>query len=506
MALPKGWDIAKIDDICNLNMGQSPPSSSYNDNSQGLPFFQGKTDFQELYPKIRKWCSNPQKVAQKDDVLMSVRAPVGPVNLAPTECCIGRGLAALSPKGTIKTRYILYMLRFLESDIAKLGTGTTFNAISKKIIQDYKIPVAPINEQMRIIDKIENIFSNLDAGVLLLKKAKDKLKNYRASILKAAVDGKLTEQWREMNPPSESASQFLERILLERRRKWEEDQLAKYAEKGQAPPKNWREKYKEPVQPDTSSLPPLPEGWCWATVSQIGAPSEQPVLTGPFGSTLGQNDFIQSGVPLLTIGCLKESGLTINKAFYITEDKAKQLDRYRVKTGDILFSRQASVGRASYVTEKYTGAVINYHLMRLRLDEACINPLYLVYYIQGARVVKEYLRNVNHGATRDGINTNQLLSMPVAVPPVLEQKEINNLVNKHLYLYLKLIQITEIQIKRAYYLRQAILKKAFEGKLVPQDPNDEPASVLLARIREEGKATKDNTTKTKRKKAGKKNV
>ncbi len=165
------------------------------------------------------------------------------------------------------------------------------------------------------------------------------------------------------------------------------------------------------------NLPELPEGWCWATVEQIGDPTEQIVLTGPFGSTLGREDFIPEGIPLLTIGCLTQQGLSLEKAFYISEEKAFELERYRVRQGDLLFSRMASVGRADLVPKELEGSVINYHLMRLRLPSTRINPLYFISFVRGANKVTEYIRDVNHGMTRDGINTSQLLNMPIAVPP-----------------------------------------------------------------------------------------
>ncbi|MBW1894556.1 MAG: restriction endonuclease subunit S, partial [Deltaproteobacteria bacterium] len=109
--LPENWDIAKIEDICTVILGQSPSSSSYNINGEGLAFFQGKAEFGAFYPKTVKWCTEPKKTALKNDILISVRAPVGPTNLSPTECCIGRGLAALRPNDGMLYKYLLYYLR-----------------------------------------------------------------------------------------------------------------------------------------------------------------------------------------------------------------------------------------------------------------------------------------------------------------------------------------------------------------------------------------------------------
>ena len=113
------------------------------------------------------------------------------------------------------------------------------------------------------------MFSNLDVGVAALARARGKLKLYRASVLKAAVEGALTAEWRQQNPQIEPSGELLKRILIARRRRWEEGQLRKFEEKGKSPPKNWKAKYKEPVSPSSADLPSFPEGWCWATVDQL---------------------------------------------------------------------------------------------------------------------------------------------------------------------------------------------------------------------------------------------
>ena len=133
------------------------------------------------------------------------------------------------------------------------------------ILRPLPVPVAPLNEQRRIVDALDELFSDLDAGVAALERVQAKLKHYRAAVLKAAVEGALTAEWRAQHPATEPASALLTRILAERRRRWEETQLQKFKEAGKEPPKNWKAKYKEPVAPDMTSLPLLPNGWCWVS-------------------------------------------------------------------------------------------------------------------------------------------------------------------------------------------------------------------------------------------------
>jgi type I restriction enzyme S subunit len=233
-------------------------------------------------------------------------------------------------------------------------------------------------------------------------------------------------------------------------------------------------------------LPSLPPGWGWATVEALAKSGEQPVLTGPFGSTLGREDFVSTGVPLLTIGCLTESGVTLDKAFYITPEKAVQLDRYQVFRGDLLFSRSASVGRAGLISKELEGSVINYHLMRLRLEASIIDPRFFIYFVRGSSVVSAYLREVNHGATRDGINTTDLLAMPVAVPPSRTQLRIVAKIEElfsDLDAGVAALERIRANLKR---YRAAVLKAAVEGRLTEEwrakHPKTEPASKLLERI------------------------
>jgi Restriction endonuclease S subunits len=252
-------------------LGQSPPSSTYNENGDGLPFYQGKLEFGDMYPTPRKWCTAPKKTAEKGDVLISVRAPVGPTNVCPEKSCIGRGLVAIRGLGGVETLFILYLMRAFERDLTEKRTGTTFDAITGDVLKEFVIPLPPFPEQHRIVAKIEELFTKLDAGVEALKKVKAQIKRYRQAVLKYAFEGKLTEKWRvemaspvsEMTsfrkmssliPPSptpvEPASVLLERIREERK-------------------KDAKGKYKELLPPDTLDLPELPEGWVWTRLEEI---------------------------------------------------------------------------------------------------------------------------------------------------------------------------------------------------------------------------------------------
>ena len=178
----------KLKDCCTIIAGQSPNSTFYNTDGIGLPFFQGKADFGVLYPTIRVYCSEPKKVAEKDDILLSVRAPVGATNLSPGKVCIGRGLTAIRPNKELNAKYLLYFFKYYEVQLSQQGTGTTFKAITQDIVKNVEAPVPPFQEQKRIVARIEELFSQLDAGVETLKKTKAQLAVYRQAVLKEAFE------------------------------------------------------------------------------------------------------------------------------------------------------------------------------------------------------------------------------------------------------------------------------------------------------------------------------
>ena len=150
--------MAKLDQICRLNMGQSPDSSSYNENGNGMPFFQGNADFGKIHPNVRVWCSAPTKVAHAGDVLISVRAPIGALNIADRECCIGRGLAALTVNEEICNKdYLWYAIASKVDELNSKGTGSTFKAISKSVLAETEIPLLPLAEQQSVAGQLSKV-------------------------------------------------------------------------------------------------------------------------------------------------------------------------------------------------------------------------------------------------------------------------------------------------------------------------------------------------------------
>ena len=209
--LPPGWKWATVNEVSHVLLGQSPPGSTYNRVGYGSPFFQGKAEFGSFYPEVSKWTTQPKKIATAGSILVSVRAPVGPTNIAPFDCAIGRGLAALHPLGEISTEYLLWAMRHTDTMLAKQGTGSTFDAVTGAQLKAHYLPIGPLAEQARIVAAIEECFSRVDEAKSSLERCQQRCKVLRRAVLAAAFSGRLVEQ----DPNDEPASVLLERITAE---------------------------------------------------------------------------------------------------------------------------------------------------------------------------------------------------------------------------------------------------------------------------------------------------
>lgn len=500
--LPAGWALPAVEDVCVVTQGQSPPGDTYNTTQDGMPFFQGKAEFGDVYPAPVKWCNAPTKLAEPEDVLISIRAPVGPTNLAPAKCCIGRGLAAIRPLAGAPSRYFLYVLRATVAELTAKATGSTFEAISGRDLRSHRIPLAPLPEQRRIVAEIEKHFTRLDAAVAALERTRANLKRYRASVLKAACEGRLVpteaELARAEGRDYEPADVLLERVLQERRTKWEADQLERMKTAGKQPKDDkWKSKYQEPVAPDTNDLPELPEGWAWATVDQAS-------LSVQYGSSAKTNED-DEGVPVLRMGNIVDGRLDTGNLKYLPTEH-REFPELLLSNGDLLFNRTNSaelVGKSAVYGGHPAPCSFASYLIRVR-PASSVAPDFLAYYMNSPHG-RTWIRSVvSQQVGQANVNGTKLKASRIPLPPRLEQWRIVEEVERRISVLNELDAVAELAVRRAERLRQAILKRAFEGKLVPQHPNDEPASVLLERIRAERKEEAVQAIPHRKRRAGRK--
>ena len=337
-----------------------------------------------------------------------------------------------------------------------------------------RISIAPTNEQRRIVAKIEELFSDLDAGVVALGRVRANLKRYRAAVLKAAVEGKLTEDWRASHPDTEPASVLLERILADRRRQWEGDQLAKFAQESKQPRKGWREKYPAPLPPDTSDLPELPIGWKWASLDSLCC------LIADIDHNMPRA--VASGVKFLSAKDLLDDGTLnfTNDVKMISEEDFTRLSRKaQPRHGDIIYSRiGARLGKARLVKtdERF---LVSYSCCTIR--PLGVNPAYLAQFLDSGFALAKALSNTQSIGVPD-LGLDRIKRFAVPLCNLDEQEQIVSVVDERLSVLAAVLVETETSLRRAARLRQGILKRAFKGRLVPQDPTEEPAEKLLERI------------------------
>lgn len=364
------------------------------------------------------------------------------------------------------------------ASIHALQSGSTRKRISRGNLSTLNLPIPPREEQTRIVAKLEELLSDLDAGVAELKAAQLKLVQYRQSLLKAAVEGALTAEWRQHNQPGETGAQLLQRILAERRARWEARQLAKFAEQGKTPPKDWQKKYPEPIEPDTTDLPQLPEGWVWASLDQLAE-----FITS--GSRGWADYYSDAGATFIRSQNINTDCLDLSDIAFVNPPAGSEGARTRVQRDDVLLTiTGANVGKAARVEAELGEAYVSQHVALIRMVETGLAEL-LHLFLTAEAGGRGQLRKEAYGAGKPGLNLQQVAAVSVPLPSSLELCALLSNVAIQLEATIANEVAITVALKQSTVQRQNILRAAFAGQLVPQDPKDEPASVLLERIRAE---------------------
>lgn len=447
--------------------------------------------------------SRARRLVRTNDVLFClVRPYLRNVALVPRELdgqVASTAFCVLRPNGALTSRFLFHQV-LRASFIGEVPTyGTSPPAAREDELLKQRIGLAPLPEQHRIVARIESLFASLDEGVAALKRVEANLRRYRASVLKAAVEGRLTEQWRRENPPEETGAELLGRLLVERRSRWEEEQLAKYSAKRRPPPKGWRKRYKEPVAPDTGKLSELPEGWCWATVDQ---------LTASMRNGYGARSDAPGGSPriVLRLADIDQGRRVSYQSPRYLDCASQHIATYKLSSDDVLIIRVNGsadlVGRIVDCRNTRDDVLFCDHFIRARCMTVDL-AIWLRLCSETERFRSHVERTKVSSAGQHTVNQGAILPFALPLPPDREAKVIMARID-HLHSYSKLAEAAVSDgSTAASILRQSILKRAFDGRLVAQDPNDEPASVLLERIQAERdaerKKRKQRASKPKRK-------
>lgn len=482
--LPEGWQLTTVSEAIQIidYRGRTPPFSS-----SGIPHLRSSNirngqiilDGLVYVSEETYQTYMTRGIPQKGDVLFTTEAPLGEVALAPDyNFSLAQRMMILRPmKELLLSKFLLYQIQS-ESFQRKLktsSTGSTVTGVSSRNFQPLELVIPPLNEQKRIVAKIEALRERSRGAREALFEIPGLCDRFRQSVLAAAFRGDLTADWREQNPDVEPASVLLERIKVERRRCWEEKELEKMKAKGKVPEDDkWKSKYKEPAKIDEAELPDLPDGWCWLSADELTSL----ITDGEHATPERSND----GVYLLSARNVLNGRVSLENVDYVPENVYRKLEeRLKVEPGDVFLSCSGTVGRSCVVPSGLKCALVR--------SVAVLKPLlgmgeYLSLAIRSPYVQSQIERKKTQTA-QSNIFQGRIKILAIPVAPLNEQK----IIVQAIYQAFNFIESVEQTIQdiesEGTTLDQSILAKAFRGELVPQDPNDEPASVLLERIKAE---------------------
>lgn len=509
--LPDGWHEVTLEDIAIVERGITFPSSV----KQNEPFdgsivclrttnVQDSVDWDDLLHVPRTYVKKDEKLLRQGDILISMansRELVGKVSFVDRvkiKSSFGGFIAAIRAYPEILPRFLFYQLRTKEiRSFLQRNSSQTVNIANLSLQRLYPTPIyiAPIEEQERIVAEIEKQFTRLDQAVASLRRLQSNLARYKASVLKAACEGRLVPQ----DPADEPAGQLLARILAERRAQWEAQEWQNQIERAQKKvaqarrkangrsarisdlepeewkdipeveyarylPKNdkWKKKYKEPEGVETAELPELPNGWVWARFDQLLTE----LKNGYFSKA---PDSEPPGIPILRISAVRRMSVDLDEPRYLREEMTPKVENYLLEENDLLFTRYNGnlhyVGVCGVVRRLPDPTIYPDKLIRARVPTSFVSPSYLEIYFASPYARRYIESKAKSTAGQHGIAGGQMSDSPVKLPPLAEQERIVAEVERRLSVVTAIEQTITANLSRAERLRQSILHRAFTGQL-----------------------------------------
>ncbi len=445
------------------------------------------------------------KLMPAGSVMFSSRAPIGYVAITSVEAATNQGFKSLVPSKEISADYVYHYLKSAKQMAEERASGTTFLELSGRAFSQLPVPVPPLSEQRRIVDKIETLFAELDKGEESLQAAKARAGLYRQSLLKHAFEGHLTADWRAANPDKlEDPETLLTRIQNERAARYKQAlddwqvALEKWRDKGEhgkRPQKPRRAKDHDNIpEEELKKLSGLPESWCWVELGHL----TWSVKDGPHYSP----KYSENGIPFISGGNIRPEGIDFDSAKYISKELHEELSqRCKPELGDVLYTKGGTTGIARVNTYDFEFNVW-VHVAVLKITASTL-PFYLQQVLNSPFCYQQS-QSFTHGVGNQDLGLTRMVNIRLPLCSVDEQAELVKRLEAKLSTLNHLENQLEEQLARSKALRQSILKRAFAGELIDQDPNDEPASELLERIKAEKAeaelaAKRDRKTKPVRK-------
>lgn len=486
--LPPGWAKASLEAVGSWGSGGTPSRGDPNAYGGSIPWLKigdltdGRVEQVEETITEHGLNNSSAKLLDAETLLVAMYGSIGKLGITTGACATNQAIAFCKPATGINLQYLFYLLIAERRRLVEQGQGGTQQNISQTILKAHVVPIAPTNEQQRIVSKLEELFSRIDEGERALERVQKLVERYRQSVLKAAVTGELTRDWREKNKDKlESGEALLARILKARREAWEKAELDKMKAKGITPANDkWKQKYEEPAAPDTSDLPELPTGWQWASLEQIAAPEKYAVTDGPFGSNLKTEHYTDSGPRVVRLQNIKDGAFADARA-HISAAHFDQLQKHHIFAGDLLIAALGeSLPRVCLVPEELGPAIVKADCVRFKASPNILAECVMAFL--NSPPSRNRTKKIIHGVGRPRLNLEEIRALVVPVPSMAEQVVIADRIRIQVGLVEHMLVEQEQLSMRVTALRQSTLSRAFRGGLVQQDTNDEPASMLLKRI------------------------
>jgi type I restriction enzyme S subunit len=360
--LPVDWEVARMDDAADISMGQSPPSSTYNTEGNGLPFFQGKADFGDMYPVTRKWCTTPAKIAEPGDILLSVRAPIGDTNVAKERSCFGRGLAAIKANHRAEGKYLFYRLVFSKEILESKGTGTTFKEINKTAVISFTFPLPPLPEQKAIVKILSTIQRAIEVQDNIISAAKELKKSLMRHLFTHG-------------------------------------------------PVPLTEADKVPLK--ETEIGTVPESW---EVARLGDYIEKP----EYGYTASASNEID-GYKYLRITDI-QNGIVDWASVPSCDCPQDIVGKYKISSGDLLVARIGATTGKTYLVQECPNAVFASYLIRIRCKSS-LSPCYLNHFTN-TNLYWDQVNALKGDRLKQGINSPNIKGILVPLPSLSEQQDI----------------------------------------------------------------------------------
>lgn len=490
MSIPSSWCTATLSELGSIETGNTPPKSDPENYGHAYPWVKPPDlDQSEPITSTTEYLSESgarkARLLPEGAVLVSCIGTLGKVGIAGRRLATNQQINSIVFDGrVVESRYGYYFCQTLAPWLEENASATTIAIVNKGKFSSAPFLLAPKAEQRRIVEKLDALTSDVDFAVTALKRVQANLRRYRASVLKAACEGRLVpteaELARKDGRTHETGEQLLARILKERRGKWEADQLAKMLAAGKLPKNDdWKKKYKEPATPNVANLPRLPEGWAWATVEQLNA-AERPCAYG----VLQPGPDLDEGISFVRVGDIDDGYIAEDGLKRIAPEIAMAYPRTKLQGGEVLITLVGAVGRTALVPMSLVGANVARAVGVLSIPPGSARPRWVELWFRNPAKVVE-MTGKAHEVARMTLNLEDVRAAVVAVPPSEEQDRIIAEAEAKLSTVKVVFATIDAHFIKADRLRQSILKRAFEGKIIQQDPSDEPASVLLERIRAE---------------------